>query len=129
MRKLELVLAAALMLGTATVATAQDPQPQGGQRMGGGRGMGMLLQGITLTAEQQAKVDSINAAGQAARQAMMQDQSLDQEARRGKMREMMMKQSDAIRAVLTDEQKKVFDKNQEEMRNRGPQGGGRPPRS
>ena len=128
MRKLELVLVAALMAGSASVATAQDPQPQG-QRMGGGRGMGaMLLQGITLTAEQQTKVDSINAAGQKDRQALMQDQSLDQDARRAKGREMMTKQQDAIRALLTDEQKKVFDKNIEDMRARMQQGGGgRPP--
>jgi periplasmic protein CpxP/Spy len=128
MRKLELVLAAALMVGSATVATAQDPQPQAGQqRAVGGRGMGMLLQGITLTAEQQTKVDSIQADAQVARQAVIQDQSLDGPAKRSKIGEMMTKQSDAVRALLTDDQKKVFDKNQEDMRARMQQGGGRPP--
>lgn len=128
MRKLELVLAAALLVGSTTVAAAQEPQPQGGQRQGGGRNMGaQLLQGITLTAEQQAKVDSINAQTMAARREMMQDQSMDQEARRAKAREMMTKQTDAIRGLLTDDQKKVFDKNLEDMRARMPQGGGRPP--
>ena len=132
MRKLELVLAAALMVGSSTVAAAQDPQPQpqpqGAQRPGGGRNMGaQLLQGITLTADQQAKVDTINAQAMTARREMMQDQSLDQETRRAKGREMMTKQTDALRAVLTDEQKKVFDKNLEDMRARMPQGGGRPP--
>lgn len=127
MRKLELVLAAALLVGFNTVAAAQDPQPQGGQRQGGGRMGAQLLQGITLTAEQQARVDSINTQAMAARRELMQDQSLDQETRRAKGREMMAKQTDALRGILTDEQKKVFDKNLEEMRARMPQGGGRPP--
>ena len=128
MRKLELVLATVMLVGSATVATAQDPQPQGGQRMGGGRNMGaMLMQGITLSAEQQAKVDSINAATGRQRQELMRDQSVDQETRRTQSRDLMTKQRDAIRALLTEEQKKTFDKNVEEMRSRAPQGGGRPP--
>jgi Spy/CpxP family protein refolding chaperone len=126
MRKLQLVLVAALLVGVSAAATAQDPQPQG-QRQGGGRGMGMLLQGITLTAEQQAKVDSINAKYMTVRRAIMQADSLDQDARRAKGRELMGRQRDEIKALLTDEQKKVFDKNVEEMQARM-QGGGRPPR-
>ena len=86
MRKLQLVLVAALLVGGSAIATAQDPQPQG-QRQGGGRGMGMLMQGITLNAEQQAKVDSINAKYMTERRAIMQDETLDQDARRAKGRE------------------------------------------
>ena len=128
MRKLQLVLVAALLVGFSAAATAQDPQPQG-QRQGGGRGMGMLLQGITLTAEQQAKVDSINAKYMTVRRAIMQSDSLDQDARRAKGRELMGKQRDEIKALLTDEQKKVFDKNVEDMQGRMQGGGGqRPPR-
>jgi len=129
MRKLQLVLAAAMLVGGSVVATAQDPQPQG-QRQGGGRGMGMLLQGITLTAEQQTKVDTINAKYATERRTIMQDESLDQDTRRAKGRELMGKQRDELKALLTDEQKKVFDKNVEEMQARMQQGGGgRPPRS
>ena len=129
MRKLQLVLAAAMLVGGSVVATAQDPQPQG-QRQGGGRGMGLLLQGITLTAEQQTKVDTINAKYATERRTIMQDESLDQDTRRAKGRELMGKQRDELKALLTDEQKKVFDKNVEEMQARMQQGGGgRPPRS
>jgi Spy/CpxP family protein refolding chaperone len=127
MRKLQLVLVAAMLVGGSAAATAQDPQPQG-QRQGGGRGIGMLMQGITLTAEQQTKVDSINARYSTERRAIMQDESLDQDARRAKGRELMGKQRDEIKALLTDEQKKVFDKNVEDMQARMQQGGGRPPR-
>ena len=127
MRKLQLVLVAAMLVGTSAAATAQDPQPQG-QRQGGGRNqMAMLMQSITLTAEQQAKVDSINAKYGEQRRALMQDESLDRDARRAKGRELMGKQREEIKAVLTDEQKKVFDKNVEDMQARMQQGGGRPP--
>jgi Spy/CpxP family protein refolding chaperone len=130
MRKLQLVLAAALLVGVTTVASAQDPQPQG-QRPGGGRGnqMAMLMQGITLTAEQQAKVDSIGAKYMTERRNMMQDQSLDQDARRAKGRELMGKQQEEVKALLTDEQKKVFEKNVADMQARMQQGGGRPPQA
>jgi Spy/CpxP family protein refolding chaperone len=130
MRKLQLVLAAALLVGVTTVASAQDPQPQG-QRPGGGRGnqMAMLMQGITLTAEQQAKVDSIGAKYMTERRNMMQDQSMDQDARRAKGRELMGKQQEEVKALLTDEQKKVFEKNVADMQARMQQGGGRPPQA
>ena len=127
MRKLQLVIAAAMLVGGSAMASAQDPQPQG-QRQGGGRGMGMLLQGITLTAEQQTKVDTINAKYATERRTIMQDESLDQDTRRAKGRELMGKQRDELKALLTDEQKKVFDKNVEEMQARMQGGGGRPPR-
>lgn len=126
MRKLQLVLVAAMLTVTATVATAQDAQPQGGQRPGG-RGIGMLMQGITLTAEQQVKVDALIKKYQDERQALMQDQSLDQDARRAKGREVMTKQADEVKALLTDEQKKVFEKNQADMQARMQGGGQRPP--
>ena len=128
MRKLQAVLVAAMLMGISTTAIAQDPQPQGGQRPGGGRGnqMAALLQGITLTADQQTKVDSISARYMAARRELMNEQ--DQEARRAKGREMMGKQQEEVKAVLTDEQKKVFEKNVADMQARMQQGGGgRPP--
>jgi protein CpxP len=127
MRKLQAVLVAAMLMGISTTAIAQDPQPQG-QRQGGGRGnqMAMLMQGITLTADQQTKVDSISAKYMAARRELMNEQ--DQEARRTKGREMMGKQQEEVKALLTDEQKKVFEKNVADMQARMQQGGGgRPP--
>ena len=128
MRKLQLVIVAAMLVGVSAAATAQDPQPQGQRQGGGGRQTGMLMQGITLTAEQQAKVDSISARYAEQRRAVMQDESVDQDTRRAKGRELMGKQRDEIRALLTDEQKKVFDKNVEDMQARMQGGGGRPPR-
>jgi len=128
MKKLHLVLVAIMLAATASAAVAQDAQPQGGQRGGGGRMMAALMQGITLTADQQTKVDALTKKYADARQTMMQDQSLDQDARRAKMREAMGKQSEEIKALLTDEQKKVFEKNQADLQARMQQGGGqRPP--
>jgi len=130
MKKLQLALVATMLAGSVSAAAAQDAQPQGGQRPGGGgRMMAALMQGITLTAEQQTKFDAIAKQYADARQTMMQDQSLDQDGRRAKMREAMAKQSDEIKALLNDEQKKVFEKNQADMRARMQQGGGRPPQS
>ena len=126
MRKVQSVLMVALMLCTATVAQAQQPQGQGGQR-GGGR-TAMLMEGITLTAEQQVRMDSLTKKFADQRQAMMSDDSMDRDARMTKMREMMTKQQDEIKALLTDEQKKVFEKNVADMATRRPSGGGgRPP--
>lgn len=120
MKKLQLVLAVTMLVGATAVATAQDPQPQQqGQRTGGrGNMMAMMMQGITLSAEQQAKVDSISAKFAGERQALMQDESLDQDARRAKGRAMMTRQLDLVKALLTDEQKKVLEKNQADMQAR-----------
>jgi Spy/CpxP family protein refolding chaperone len=127
MRKLQAVLVAAMLAGTSNLAAAQDAQQQG-QRPGGQNRMVALLQGITLSAEQQAKVDTLGTKYQSGRASLMQDQSLDQDARRAKSREMMTKQMDDVKAILTDEQKKVFEKNVADMQARM-QGGGRPPQN
>jgi len=125
MKRLHLALVACLLMLSATVASAQDQPP----RMGGGRMLGILLQGITLTAEQQARVDTISAKYSEQMRAAMMDESGDQQARRTKMREMMTKQTDEIKAVLTDEQKKVLEKNLADMEARRAQmQGQRPPR-
>jgi Spy/CpxP family protein refolding chaperone len=127
MRKLQAAVVAILLFGAASLASAQNPQGQPGQGRGpaGGRQVSMLMQNITLTAEQQSKVDSITARYAAQRQELMADQSMEMEARRGKMRELMTKQLDEIKAVLTDEQKKVLEKNQADMMQQG--GARRPP--
>ena len=125
MRKLQLGLVAMMLAASTTVAAAQD-QPARPQGQGQGRGFAMLLQGITLTADQQTKVDSISKKYDEQRQALRGDAALDREARMTKNREIMTKQSDEVKALLTDEQKKVFEKNQADMAARM-QGGGRPP--
>lgn len=127
MRKLQLVLVAAMLVGAASVSFAQDAQQQAAPPQGRPNMMATLMQGITLSAEQQTKVDAIVKKYSDERQALRQDQSLDQDARRAKGRELMAKQSDEIRALLTDDQKKVFEKNVTDMQARMQGGGQRPP--
>ena len=122
MKKLQLLAVAAMLAVTSTSALAQD-----NPRRGGGDPNAMLLQGITLSAEQQAKVDTLGAKARADMQAMRADTTLAQDARRAKGMEMRTKQYEAIKALLTEEQKKVFDKNLADMQARMQQGGGRPP--
>lgn len=124
MKKLHYVLVAALLASSATVATAQDqPRQQGRPNQ-----MAMLMQGITLTAEQQPKVDSIAKKYDAERAALRDpNSSMDRETRMAKSREIMTKQLDELKAILNDEQKKVLEKNQADMQARMQQGGGRPP--
>lgn len=106
---------AALVAFAAPAAHAQG----GGQGRGGpGRQMEMLMQGITLSDAQKAKVDSIQQSFRAQMPAFTPGQPPDSAARAKRM-EIMGKQNAAIRDVLTADQQKVFDKNVEEMRNRG----------
>jgi Spy/CpxP family protein refolding chaperone len=127
MKKLQFLFVAAMLVGSVSVASAQDAQQQAAPRSGRGNMMAALMQGITLTAEQQTKVDSITKKYADQRQTLMQDQSLDQDARRAKGAELRNKQLEEVKAVLTDEQKKVLEKNQADMQARMQQGGGRPP--
>jgi Spy/CpxP family protein refolding chaperone len=117
-RVLLLVLAAAMFVAPA--ASAQG----GGGGGRGGRGMAALMQNITLTADQQAKVDTIQAKYRAERQALMPagGGGMDSTAR-AKMMEMNNKMYDEIRAVLTEDQQKVFDENRKNLP-QGRRGGG-----
>ena len=137
------LLLATVVLSASTLAAqgGQGGPPPGG--MGGGRGgmggmmggqggmMGrqneMLFKGITLTAAQQAKVDSIQAKGREEMMAMMQGGGQDRAALREVMMQTRAKQMADIRGVLTAEQQATFDKNLAEMP-QGPGGGRRPPR-
>jgi Spy/CpxP family protein refolding chaperone len=123
MKKVRLaMMMVAMFLGISTVARAQEPQ--------GGRGnrpnmSAMLFKDITLTAAQQSKVDSIDAKYREQMQALRNGGGDPQEMRQ-KRGELMGKQRDELKALLTDDQKKVFDKNAEDMRqqmqNRRPPG-------
>lgn len=107
----------ALLAGLAVFgAPAAHAQGGGGGGQGGrGRQMEMMMQGITLTDAQKASVDSIGQAFRAQMPAMTPGTPPDS-ATRAKRTEVMQKQSAAIRAVLTPDQQKVFDKNVETMR-------------
>ncbi|MCU0634648.1 MAG: hypothetical protein MUE41_07225 [Gemmatimonadaceae bacterium] len=120
--------AVAVALGGAPLAAQGGPpgQPPAGG-MGGGQGMGarrmeMMLKGITLTADQQKKVDSIQTAAREQMPPMTPGSPPAPEERQKRM-EMMRKTDTDVRAVLTPEQQTIWDKNAEEMRSRM----GRPP--
>ena len=112
-----LALSAAVLMGASTMARAQADQaaPPRGQR--GGMMSAALLKGIDLSAAQKAKIDSIQTSYRSQMPAMTPGSRPD-EATRAKRREIMQKESADIRAVLTSDQQKVYDKNLEEMRSR-----------
>lgn len=111
MKKVRLaMLVTAMFLGMTTVAHAQDQGRGGRPNMGA-----MLLKDITLSSAQQAKVDSITAKYRDQMTAL-RNEGGDRETMMQKRRDLMEKQRDEIRAVLTDDQKKTFDKNVEDMR-------------
>ena len=119
------ILAAALVVASASVAEAQ----------GGGRGganmaerqaaqRAALFEGITLSADQQTKIDSIYAASQKATadlRASMGQGAPPSDEQRAKMQAVQTDQRKAIKAVLTAEQNVTFDANVAKM----PQGRGR----
>jgi len=133
-----------VLVASVAVAQAQGGGMGGppGGGMGGGRpggmsqggGMGgmarqneMLYKGITLTDAQKAKIDSIQAAGRATMQGMMQS-GADMSAMRDQMVAMRQAQAAAVRNVLTPEQQAQYDKNLAEMQqNAGGMAGGRRP--
>jgi Spy/CpxP family protein refolding chaperone len=91
----------------------------------GGRGGGdqALLRGITLSADQQQRVDSIRARYRGQMDQMRQGGGGGSGART-QMRTMMEQQQADIRAVLGPDQQAQFDRNVAEMRSRSDQGGG-----
>ena len=123
MKKVRLaMMTVAMFLGISTVAHAQEPQGNRGNRP---NMAAMLFKDITLSPAQQAKVDSIDAKYREQMQALRNGGG-DPAEMRQKRGELMGKQRDELKALLTDDQKKVFDKNAEDMRqqmqNRRPPG-------
>jgi Spy/CpxP family protein refolding chaperone len=114
------MMAAAMFTVVTTVAKAQDAQQQGGRR---GGGMAAMMKDITLSDAQKAKVDSITKAFADKNAPLMEAARGGDADARTKMNENNKARTEAIKAVLTDEQKKQFDANVAAM----PQGRGRPP--
>ena len=118
-----IIVTATLALGlAASAASTQDSAPgKGRQHQGpqGSRGsfdmITPLLRGITLTDEQQKKVDAIKADIQKQRESLA---SLAPEERMTKGRELMQSTQGKVRAVLTEEQQKTFDQNVKDMQSR-----------
>ena len=131
-KTIAIALVGAALLGGAATASAQQGQGQGqqGQGRGQNRMMEVLFKDITLTADQQKKVDSVVAAYRA-QMPQMTPGTPPSEEDRAKRRELQTKQQADLRALLTTEQQTTFDKNVEAMRanmgRQGQGGGGRPP--
>jgi len=111
------LLAATLVAVSASSALAQNPPPGGPGGPGGfgQRRMQMLLNGITLTAPQQARFDSIQAAFRAQMPAFTPGQAPDSAAMQQR-RQLMARQDSSLRTVLTPEQQQVWDRNVEQAR-------------
>ena len=130
--RLRLALASAVLaVLVASPAIAQGPPGGGmggmGQR-GPGRRMQMLFTGITLTSQQQAKVDSIEATYQPRMRQLFQAGGMGDSSTRAQMATLRAQENRDLRAVLTREQQGVFDKNVAAMPamggpRRGPPGG------
>lgn len=123
MKKVRLaMMTVAMFLGITTVARAQEPQGNRGNRP---NMSAMLFKDITLTPTQQAKVDSIESKYRD-QMTTLRNGGGDPAEMRQKRGELMGKQRDELKALLTEDQKKVFDKNAEDMRqqmqNRRPPG-------
>jgi Spy/CpxP family protein refolding chaperone len=114
------LLGMALVALSATAAPAQNPPPGGpGGPPGGGMGnrrMQMMLTGITLTAQQQATVDSIAAAFRAQMPAFTPGAPPDSAARAQRLA-LSARQDSTIRKLLTPEQQAIWDRNAEQARN------------
>ena len=114
-RALRTTLALAAVATVSAVAGAQPPA--GGPGGGAGRGnmQQMLFEGITLTDAQKKSIDSVQTAFREKAQAGAGEDR----------RALMQQQRDAVRGLLTDDQKKVYDANMEKMRANMRRPGGR----
>lgn len=83
-----------------------------------GRGHSMLFKGITLTADQQSKLDALMAKHHTERQAMTPDGARPDAATREKRKAAMDKHYAEVREILTADQQKVFDANLAAMQER-----------
>jgi Spy/CpxP family protein refolding chaperone len=128
--RLRLALASAVLaVLVASPAIAQGPPGGGmggmGQR-GPGRRMQMLFNGITLTTQQQAKVDSIEAAYQPRMRQLFQSGGMQDSTTRAQMATLREQENRDLRAVLTPQQQPIFDKNVANMPMMGGPRGGPP---
>lgn len=112
------VAAAALTIAVPAYAQGGGGGARGGMQMSPAERMTrqkeQLFKDITLTAAQSAKVDTIMLQGAAKQQEAMaaaRSGGGDMAAMRESMQKMNTERNDALKAVLTDEQKKKFDEN------------------
>jgi Spy/CpxP family protein refolding chaperone len=105
----------AITFGLANHALAQTPT--GPPERSRARVEATLLEGITLSPAQRARVDSITASYRG-RYPERSPESPPSEADRTKFRALAQEQQKAIRAILTAEQQPIFDQNVAKMRER-----------
>ena len=104
-------MVAAMFVAVTTVAKAQDAQQQG--RRGGGRGpnvVSILKDSLHVSDAIAAKADSIVKDYQAKSTELRNSANGDMQSVMPKMQELNKARNDAIKALLTDEQKAQFDK-------------------
>jgi Spy/CpxP family protein refolding chaperone len=111
------ILALGLALPPALSAQTAGAPPSNQAPRGAGRLQAAALQGITLTAAQQSKIDSI-AAKTRAQMPPMTPGAPPSDADRQKMQSVTMASLKEVRAVLTPGQQKTFDKNVTEIQER-----------
>jgi len=122
-------LAAIISVFSITATYAQDTPPpskdkkeaRSGERRGpGGMGMMDMYKDLNLTKEQEAKIKTINEEQRTKFEALRNDNSLSDEARKEKRMEMMKERKEKVDAVLTKEQKEKLEAKMKERGNRGP---------
>jgi periplasmic protein CpxP/Spy len=122
---LGLALAAGFAAGpVAAQQSSQDTTPRAEHRGRGGHG-NALFRGIQLSDQQKQQLDTIRSRYRDQMRAMRDSSGGDRQAMRGKMRDLMQRQSADVRAILTPDQQKVYDQNVAQMRERMREGGGR----
>ena len=114
-------LGVALVVGSSVAASAQGAPPAGAQ-VGAGRSgrPNQQMKDITLTAEQQARLEVINKKYMPEMQVIREGMQGGGDRAEGmkKMNELRTRISPEIRAVLTADQQAIFDKNTAEMKAR-----------
>jgi Spy/CpxP family protein refolding chaperone len=122
-------LIAAAMLAVAAPLMAQSAPPTQGTppapTQGTGRGdpaemqrrqNEVLFKDITLSADQQRRVDSIQTASRDAQRTLMQSgMGMQDTTTRRQMMELRQKMLNDVRAVLTQDQQTIFDRNRAAM--------------
>ncbi len=117
------ILVAAASLAIAVPAYAQGGGGGGGRmRMSAEERKAKMFEGITLTADQSVKIDTIMAQSAKKQQEIMASMQSggDRMQMMEKNRENQAEQAKAIKAVLTADQQPIFEKNMEAMMPRRP---------
>lgn len=115
------MMAAAMFVAVTTVAKAQDAQQQGRRGGRGPNATAILKDSLHVSDAVLAKADSIQKAYQAEVAPLMEAMRGGDQDARAKMTAARAKMNDAIKALLTDEQKAKFDA----LMPQGRRGGGR----